>query len=86
MNLRAFLLKKHRIFHRCLYQANATLSVRTLAETIGYCPDFYHWQANVAEDTIVAHQNCVLWAFFVLTGVQILSVLENTHFSSTKSN
>jgi len=24
--------------------------------------------------------------FFVLTGVQILSVLENTRFSSTKSN
>jgi len=28
----------------------------------------------------------VLWAFFVLTGVQILSVSENTRFSSTKSN
>ena len=28
--------------------ANATLSVRTVAETIDCCPDFYHWQANVA--------------------------------------
>ena len=49
MNLRAFFIKKHRIFHRCLYQANATLSVRTVAETIDYYPDFYHWQANVAD-------------------------------------
>lgn len=27
-----------------------------MAETIDYS-DFYHWQANVAEDTIVAHEN-----------------------------
>ena len=49
MKLRAFFIKKASIFHRCLYQANATLSVRTVAETIDYCPDFYHWQANVAD-------------------------------------
>ena len=36
------------------YISHATLIVLTVAETLDY-PDFYHRQANVAEDTIVAH-------------------------------
>ena len=36
------------------YISHATLIVLTVAETLDY-PDFDHRQANVAEDTIVAH-------------------------------
>ena len=47
--------------HRCPYQSHATVLFFTEAETLDY-PDFCHWQANVAEDTIVALDMYVLLA------------------------
>ena len=46
--------KKASAVHRCPHRLRYSY-VYTVAETIDY-PDFYHWQANVAEDTIVAHE------------------------------
>ena len=41
--------------------ANADRTVRTVAETIDYCPDFYHWQANVAGAlSLLTKKLCVL--------------------------
>ena len=28
--------------------SHATKNIHTVAETVDFCPNFYHWQANVA--------------------------------------
>ena len=34
--------------HPMPISSHATKNIHTVAETVDFCPDFYHWQANVA--------------------------------------